>query len=192
MSVLNDTKIWEMICAGMIDFTKSDTDPETVRAQVNPNTLDLTLGRYARLPLDCDQPIIFGKKHHSELFWELREISEAGILLRPGDVFLGSSREYIVMPKNVCGQVYTKSSLGRVFINHMMAGVIDAGFAGTITLEFKNEGKHDILLPFGARVVQLQFSLLNDNPERDYSMRVSRYQGQTLPEPAREERRAAD
>ena len=109
MSVLNDTKIWEMICAGMIDFTKSDTDPETVRAQVNPNTLDLTLGRYARLPLDCDQPIIFGKKHHSELFWELREISEAGILLRPGDVFLGSSREYIVMPKNVCRQVYTKS-----------------------------------------------------------------------------------
>ena len=52
MSVLNDTKIWEMIRSGMIDFAKSDTDPETVRAQVNPNTLDLTLGRYARLPLD--------------------------------------------------------------------------------------------------------------------------------------------
>lgn len=192
MSVLNDTTIWRLICDGMIDFEKSDTDPDSVLAQVNPNTLDLTLGRYVRWPIESDGEIIFGQSHQSERFWELREISDTGILLKPGDVFLGASREYIVMPKNVCGQVYTKSSLGRVFINHMMAGVIDAGFAGTITLELKNEGKHDVILLPGARVVQIQFSFLNEYPERDYSVRSSRYQGQTMPEPAREERDRAE
>jgi dCTP deaminase len=84
--------------------------------------------------------------------------------------------------------VFTKSSLGRVFINHMMAGVIDAGFEGTITLELKNEGKHSIILPYGARVVQIQFNRLEMIPERDYSQRINRYQGQIQPEPAREER----
>lgn len=189
MSVLNDRTIWSLIEDGMIDFTKSDTTAEEVKAQVNPNTLDLTLGRFVRIPQEARAAITFGKPYEADSFWTLHDITETGILLHPGDVFLGSSREYVVMPKNVCGQVYTKSSLGRVFINHMMAGVIDAGFAGTITLEFKNEGKHDVILPFGARVVQLQFSLLSDVPERDYSMRVSRYQGQTLPEPARPERK---
>lgn len=189
MSVLNDATIWDLIQNGMIDFNLSDTDPETVRRQVNPNTLDLTLGRMVRWPLKNDGVIVFGRKHQSDLFWELRAIPESGILLRPGDVILGSSREYIVMPKDVCGQVYTKSSLGRVFINHMMAGVIDAGFSGTITLELKNEGKHDVILLPGARVVQIQFSRLIEFPERDYSMRSSRYMGQTLPEPAREERK---
>lgn len=187
MSVLNDATIWGLIQDGMINFEKSDTDPETVRRQVNPNTLDLTLGRMVRWPLDHEGAIIFGQQHQSDRFWELREIPDEGILLRPGDVFLGSSREYIVMPKDVCGQVYTKSSLGRVFINHMMAGVIDAGFSGTITLELKNEGKHDVVLLPGARVVQIQFSRLVELPERDYSARSSRYMGQTLPEPAREE-----
>ena len=89
------------------------------------------------------------------------------------------------MPCNVCGQVYTKSSLGRVFINHMMAGVIDAGFEGTITLELRNEGKHKIILPYGARVVQLQFMSLDEAPERDYAHRSSRYMKQIYPEPSR-------
>jgi dCTP deaminase len=192
MSVVCDHGIIDLIDKGLVDFSRSDTDYQTVIKQVNPNTLDLSLGRFIRWPMEAEGEVIFGREHRSELFWELREIDESkGILLRPGDIFLGSTREFLCMPSDVCGQVYTKSSLGRLFINHMMAGVIDAGFAGTITLELKNEGKHNVVIPYGARVVQIQLSRLEAVPDRDYSKRVNRYHGQIMPETAREERNGA-
>ncbi len=189
MSVVCDHGIVKLIHNGLVDFSKSDTDIESVLSQVNPNTLDLSLGRFIRWPKNTEGQVIFGKAHYSDDFWELQQIDpERGVLLKPGDIFLGSSREFLCMPSDVCGQVYTKSSLGRLFINHMMAGVIDAGFSGTITLELKNEGKHNVVIPFGARVVQIQFSRLDATPERDYSQRINRYQGQIMPETAREEK----
>lgn len=190
MSVLCDKEISNYIQNGMIDFSRSETDWETVQKQINPNTLDLTLGKFIQWPRETQLPLVFGRPYDAEEFWELKEVNpDEGILLTPGDLFLGCSREYFKMPKEVCGQVYTKSSLGRVFINHMMAGVIDAGFEGTITLELRNEGKHNVVIPYGARVVQIQFSRLNDTPEFDYSQRSSRYMGQIRPEPSRPEKK---
>lgn len=189
MSVLCDKQISQFIHDGMIDFTRSETDLETVEKQINPNTLDLTLGKFIQWPKETQEPLIFGRHYNTENFWELQEVNpDEGVLLAPGDLFLGCSREYFRMPKDVCGQVFTKSSLGRVFINHMMAGVIDAGFEGTITLELRNEGKHNVVIPYGARVVQIQFSYLSDIPELDYSQRTSRYMGQIRPEPSRPEK----
>ena len=189
MSVLCDKEISRYIQTEMIDFSRSETDWETVQRQINPNTLDLTLARFIQWPKETQEPLVFGRPYETEKFWELKEVSpDEGILLTPGDLFLGCSREYFRMPSNLCGQVYTKSSLGRVFINHMMAGVIDAGFEGTITLELRNEGKHNVVIPYGARVVQIQFSYLSELPEHDYSQRTSRYMGQIRPEPSRPER----
>ena len=188
MSVLCDKEISNLIQGGMIDFNRSETDWKHVQSQINPNTLDLTLGRFIQWPRETQMPLVFGRQYNAQDFWELQEVkTDEGIMLAPGDLFLGCSREYFRMPNNVCGQVYTKSSLGRVFINHMMAGVIDAGFEGTITLELRNEGKHNVVIPYGARVVQIQFSYLNDIPELDYSQRTSRYMGQIHPEPSRPE-----
>ena len=190
MSVLCDKNISELIQNGMIDFSRSETDWETVRSQINPNTLDLTLGKFIQWPRETQMPLVFGRPYDTAEFWELKEVNpDEGILLTPGDLFLGCTREYFRMPKNICGQVFTKSSLGRVFINHMMAGVIDAGFEGTITLELRNEGKHNVVIPYGARVVQIQFSRLLEDPELDYSQRTSRYMGQIRPEPSRPERK---
>ena len=189
MSVLCDKEISKYIQAGMIDFSRSETTWETVEKQINPNTLDLTLGKFIQWPKETQEPLVFGRYYDPKNFWDLQEVnSDEGVLLAPGDLFLGCSREYFCMPKDVCGQVYTKSSLGRVFINHMMAGVIDAGFEGTITLELRNEGKHNIVIPYGARVVQIQFSYLSDYPDLDYSQRTSRYMGQIRPEPSRPEK----
>lgn len=190
MSVLCDKEISDLIKKGMIDFSRSETDWNAVQSQINPNTLDLTLGKFIQWPKETQLPLVFGRPYNAEDFWELREVQpDEGILLAPGDLFLGCSREYFKMPNDVCGQVYTKSSLGRVFINHMMAGVIDAGFEGTITLELRNEGKHNVVIPYAARVVQIQFSRLTDTPEQDYSQRASRYMGQIRPEPSRPEKR---
>ena len=188
MSVLCDSTIQKLIEDGLIDFDQSDTDFDTVKSQINPNTMDLTLGRFIQWPKENQEPILFGKKYNADAYWDLRTVMpDEGVLLTPGDVFLGCTREYFRVPSKICGQVFTKSSLGRVFINHMMAGVIDSGFEGTITLELRNDGKHNIIIPYGTRVVQIQFLSLDELPERDYSQRKSRYLRQTKPEPAREE-----
>lgn len=186
MSVLCDRQLLDLVQAGLIDFSKSETDLESVKAQINPNTMDLTLGQFIQWPKEIQKPLVFGRPYDPQEYWELRKVNpDEGILLTPGDLFLGCSREYFCFPRNVCGQVYTKSSLGRVFINHMMAGVIDAGFEGTVTLELRNEGKHNVVIPYAARVVQIQFSYLDEEPDRDYSQRSSRYMRQVYPEPAR-------
>ena len=81
------------------------------------------------------------------------------------------------MPEDMCGQLFTKSTLGRMFINHMMAGVIDAGFHGVLTLELKNDGVHTIRIPVGARIVQMVCYGLAFVPDRTYgeATRKSRY-----------------
>ncbi len=190
MSVICDRGIQKLVDNGLIDFNLSETDYNTVVKQINSNTMDLTLGKYIRWPVSNMEPITLGGSYEADKYWDLQTvIPEKGVMLMPGDIFLGCSREFFCMPSDICGQVFTKSSVGRLFINHMMAGVIDAGFHGTITLELKNEGKHNIIIPYGARVVQIQLSRLEEKPERDYSARSSRYNGQIRPEPAREEKK---
>ena len=99
MGVLCDHAIKELIDNGLIDFNRSEITYESVITQVNPNTLDLSLGRFVRWPKEHSGQVIFGKAHHSDDFWELQEIDpKEGILLKPGDIFLGSSREFLRCP----------------------------------------------------------------------------------------------
>lgn len=135
---------------------------EDLARQVNPASLDLTIGeRYFR-PVRCYDDVTYGFKHEreaecyaSEKYWKKCRAKSGYILLQPGDCVLAVTREFIRMPLNVCGQIFTKSTLGRMFINHMMAGFVDPGFEGRLTLELKNEGQHSVKIPVGARVVQL-------------------------------------
>ena len=82
MSVLCDRNISSLIQQGMIDFDRSETDWETVQKQINPNTLDLTLGKFIQWPKETQLPLVFGRQYNPEDFWELREVNpDEGILL---------------------------------------------------------------------------------------------------------------
>jgi len=168
----------------MIDVNKSEgVTAEALLSQVNPNTIDLTIsGRYKR-PNNINKSVVYGFTCEKErMIYDLTYwkdcFAEDFILMKPGDIILGASREYLTMPDNICGQLFTKSSFGRMFLNHMMAGVIDAGFHGVVTYELKNEGVHTVRIPVGARVVQMMCFGLTIAPDRPYgsATRHSRYQ----------------
>lgn len=149
--------------------------------QVNPNSIDLTIGSKWLRPVEVSEPVYFGftskedsMTYQKRCWQECR--SDSWIEMRPGESILAYSREYITMPNDVCGQLYEKSSLGRFLINHMMAGVVDAGFHGKLTYELKNDGVHTVRIPVGARIVQLVLSSLEEPPEIPYGQRISRYQ----------------
>ena len=55
-------------------------------------------------------------------------------LLRPHQLLLCSTQEYVDIPHDIQAQVHGKSSLGRLgLLVHVTAGVIDPGFKGKIT-----------------------------------------------------------
>ncbi|HRC87814.1 MAG TPA: dCTP deaminase, partial [Thermoanaerobaculia bacterium] len=62
------------------------------------------------------------------------------IKLFPSEVVLASTLEYVRIPRNVACDLKLKSTLGRLWINHSLAGWCDPGFQGNITLELQNLG----------------------------------------------------
>ena len=85
----------------------------------------------------------------------------------------------------VAGQLALKSSRAREGIEHLMAGYIDPGYEGRLTLELVNARVlHPVPLWPGMRIPQIVFHKMSLLPNNDYSV-TGRYQGdQTLTEDA--------
>lgn len=116
------------------------------------------------------------------------EFNAPQIKLFPGEVVLASTLEYVRIPRNVACDLKLKSTLGRVWINHSLAGWCDPGFEGNITLELQNLGPQPFVLEAGRRIAQLIFIAMETEPEIAYGEpgSSSHYQGQKGTTPARE------
>jgi dCTP deaminase len=102
------------------------------------------------------------------------------ICIMPGSPFLFCTIEYIRMPNDCAGVVYLKSSLARQGLDHALAGFVDPGFCGQLTLEL--HAHCPIVLTHGQRVIQLVLNRLEDRPENVYA---GKYQDQRGPTGAR-------
>ena len=99
------------------------------------------------------------------------------IVLTPGDAVLGCTIESIRMPIDCAGTVYLKSSLARRGLDHALAGFVDPGFRGQLTLEL--HAHCPIVLTHGQRVIQLVLNRLESEPEAGYSGKYQDQQGPT-------------
>jgi dCTP deaminase len=90
------------------------------------------------------------------------------VKLFPGEVVLASTVEMVRIPRTVACDLKLKSTLGRLWINHSLAGWCDPGFEGNITLELQNLGPEPFVLEAGRRIAQLIFIRLEDEPEVAY------------------------
>jgi len=86
----------------------------------------------------------------------IKYIATDRYLLKPKEVVLGKSIEYIDMPKNVTGFAYTKSTYARlgVFAN---ITTIDAGWEGFLTIEIANLGKNPVYIIANRGIAQIHF-----------------------------------
>lgn len=62
-------------------------------------------------------------------------------VMMPDSVILGATIERFNMPLNLSAEFSLKSTVGRNNLAHQLAGWIDPGFEGTLTLELKNENQ---------------------------------------------------
>ena len=181
--ILNDASIEKRINE-LFNFEKSENDKNNIIHQINPNSIDLTLDRHIMYPSNAYK-VIYGED--TSICWNYKYEEGDYLILRPNEYVLACTQEYVIMPNDICGQLFTKSTLGRMFVNHMMAGVIDAGFEGKITLELKNDSQNNVRIPFGSRIVQMIYSKLYEPAKIPYYARPSRYVFAEKCEPSREE-----
>ena len=167
MSVLPDHAIRLRAAAGLIT--------PYIPAAVNPASIDLHLG-----------PVILIESVHHTGFvpYSLAEHNHtqaSPYTLRPGQFILAATAEHIDLHTDLAGQVQLKSSVARLGLEHLMAGWIDPGFTGTITLELHNSRQlHPVNLWPGMPIAQLVLQLMAAPPERSYAI-TGRYNGQQLP-----------
>jgi len=133
-------------------------------ANVNPASIDLRLGGEF---ID----LATGDRFQADV-----------IEIKPGDAILATTQEYFRLSPDIAGAVYLKSSLARIGLDHALAGWVDPGFEGELTLEF--HAHRPVTLKKGQKVCQLVLYCMAEPPENNYQM-TGRYNGQRGPTKAR-------
>jgi dCTP deaminase len=131
---------------------------------INPASIDVTLG-----------PEILVENDHGDFTPISIENNE--FYMPPGAFVLAATAEYIRVPNNLEAVFQLKSSRGREGYEHALAGYIDPGFHGRVTLELSNIRRFkELPLRAGMRIGQLRFAKVDAIPMRPYSL-TGRYQG---------------
>ena len=147
------------------------------RGMVNP--YDPTLVNPASLDVRLGENLLIEDKQTSELqpFSITGHTKEAPFMLQPREFVLAETLEQFKIPTAVAGQLALKSSRAREGIEHLMAGYIDPGYEGRLTLELVNARVlHPVPLWPGMRIGQIVFHKMSLLPNKDYSQ-TGRYQG---------------
>ena len=125
---------------------------------INPASIDVTLGDQPLVETDNGEFTPFNIKH--ETFY-----------MPPGAFVLAHTAEFIRVPNRYECIFQLKSSRGREGYEHALAGYIDAGFHGRVTLELSNLRRFkELPLRAGMRIGQLRFAKLDSLPIRPYSV----------------------
>ena len=161
--ILPDIEILSLVRRDLV----TPFDPELV----NPASLDVRLGEN----LLVEEP-----KAPALLPYSIAgHTQENPFLLQPHEFVLAETLEEFRLPDCIAGQLALKSSRAREGIEHLLAGYIDPGFAGRLTLELQNaRSMHAVPLWPGMRIAQIVFHRMSMLPSKDYSM-TGRYHGDT-------------
>lgn len=149
---LNDAQI-ENLCK------KKDLVTPYDRKYLQPHSIDLTLGSDFKIPIAEEK----GK------FRTIFRSKNSPFILHPKEFVLARTIETINLPQNILGFVCGKSSIARWGIATEEAGLIDAGFSGTITLEVYNKSPWDIKLTPGMAICQAYFNKVKKPSIKNYS-----------------------
>jgi dCTP deaminase len=185
MSVLVDWQIQDRCLKGMIEPYDSTL--------LNPTSLDIRVGDTAKLFIYKEHGVTaFLKRKLWQWFnWgsepevEYLDIdlsktdSAKPYWLKSGDRILVASLETFNLPDDVAAQFLLKSSRGREFYEHLLAGWCDPGWNGSkLTMEIINHSLGRLPLYKGFRLGQMIFYSLDALPRKSYR-ETGRYNGDT-------------
>ena len=147
---LNHSQILTLIDQGFMKVVEPDC--------VNAASLDIRLGRQIYMEVKPPPGTVIDYRRRDRLTMQQILLGNEGITIYPGQFFLAHTVEICCFPDDLAALFRTKSSMGRIGLEHMDAGWVDPGFNGALTLEFKNLTQfHPILLRPGDKIGQLVF-----------------------------------
>ena len=122
--------------------------------QIGETGIDLRIGNTFRMSKQTRDTYIDVYNKYIDRFFDVtyRDFGE-DFIIYPNQLVLASTFEFIKLPNNIMGQVYTRSSINRLGIN--ISSIVQPGYSGTLTLELINHGENAIKLKSGMRLVQL-------------------------------------
>jgi len=161
VTVLPDVEILTLVRRGLV----TPFDHELV----NPASLDVRLGSN----LLVEVPNSYELVPQSMIGFS----QEEPYLLQPHEFVLAETLEEFKLPDCIAGQLALKSSRAREGLEHLLAGYVDPGYQGRLTLELQNaRSLHPVPIWPGMKIAQIVFHKLSMLPSKDYSM-TGRYYG---------------
>ena len=150
--LLSYNELVELVNAGVINAPIEN---------INGSSIDLTLHHIIRKE-------VIGPAMHIVRLYKGESIETEDIdmlndrykeyVMMPDAVILGATVERFNLPLNISAEFSLKSTLGRNFLGHELAGWIDPGFEGTITLELKNNCQfHKLAIAPYQKIGQVKF-----------------------------------
>jgi dUTP pyrophosphatase len=91
--------------------------------------------------------------HEGDAAFDLRSIEETSI--PPGDKHIIQTGLKMVIPLGYFGNIRDRSGLAAKQAAHVLAGVVDSGYRGTVGVVMINLGKEPIEIKKGDRVAQM-------------------------------------
>jgi len=163
MAVLCDHEIHNLARRNLVSPFQSEL--------VNPASLDVRLGENLLVEMPQVPALLpYSIAGHSQ---------ENPFMLQPHEFVLAETMEEFCFPDSVAGQLALKSSRAREGIEHLLAGYIDPGYKGRLTLELQNaRSMHAVPLWPGMRIAQIVFHRMSMLPGKSYSV-TGRYHGDT-------------
>lgn len=149
--ILVDKQILKKVSSGKLGIEPFRVD------RVQPNSYDVSLSQnFTYIGRGCNDVLDVKDKNTYDL--GAVSVHRSSIILTPGEFVLGETSEKVQLPDNIVASIEGKSSLARLGLQiHQTGGWIDAGFAGTITLELYNASPRPIKLYAGMPIGQLVF-----------------------------------
>lgn len=155
MTILPDVEIMTLVRRSLVSPFDVDL--------LNPASLDVRLGSNLLIELPSTTELVP---------YSIADCSkEKPYMLQPHEFVLAETLEEFKLPDCIAGQLALKSSRAREGIEHLLAGYIDPGYQGRLTLELQNARcLHPVPLWPGMRIAQIVFHKLSMLPAKDYSM----------------------
>lgn len=161
----------------LVEWGVIDCDPANIRGSSIDVTLDPVLmkekmgGTMVKVRLGTSDTVPMEKV-------DMRETGE--YMMMPNAFVLASTVERLHLPLDISATFALRSSIGRNALNHMLAGHIDAGFQGNITLELANSTQFTKLILYPGLVIgQIIFHRHEAVPEEFSYIKKGRYQNQS-------------
>jgi len=153
MAVLTKNEIKKALEKGQIKV-----EPLT-EEQVGPGSIDLSLGNDFRIFKQRKEVYhIENDSNFSDITEEVHVPDGKYIVIRPGEMILGITKEKVTLPDNISGRLEGRSRFARFGLAvHVTAGFMQPGISNQQVLEIVNLGHSPLALYPGTMICQFIF-----------------------------------